>query len=443
MAMRGRIDRIEIENFKSYRGKQVIGPFTDFTAIIGPNGSGKSNMMDAIAFVLGISSRHLRGTGRLESLVYSSSEMGEGSASSVGASPAARGSGGARVTLVFVQGDEELHLARSITSSGASKYRVGNKAVSKEKYESTLADLGLITRARNFLIAQGEVESLASKDPRGLCQLIEKVSGSDAFAAEYEDLRKQKDAAEQATKYTFQEKRRITAEKKQMTAQRDEATRYDAKKREYERLRVEYFLVQLKSLQRECLAKEAAARALKEELAVGATPLAAAAQQIAAAKRARAGLHRKRQQGLKKYEKQRIAIGATKPAMSKLKKQIAHAEKRAKEKAAAAAKITRDLAQHERQLEELGDSIEAVEEEQGAEEERESVLAAKSDDLAVSAAQLAALEALKAEAQTKALELQSKADAEEGALSKMKEQHAAASEQNDDLLRRKGGFLIF
>lgn len=36
----GRIDRIEIENFKSYAGPQTIGPFLDFTAVIGPNGAG-------------------------------------------------------------------------------------------------------------------------------------------------------------------------------------------------------------------------------------------------------------------------------------------------------------------------------------------------------------------------------------------------------------------
>lgn len=32
---------IEIENFKSYKGRQIIGPFQRFTAIIGPNGSGE------------------------------------------------------------------------------------------------------------------------------------------------------------------------------------------------------------------------------------------------------------------------------------------------------------------------------------------------------------------------------------------------------------------
>lgn len=37
----GRLKYIELENYKSYKGKQVIGPFSVFTAIIGPNGSGK------------------------------------------------------------------------------------------------------------------------------------------------------------------------------------------------------------------------------------------------------------------------------------------------------------------------------------------------------------------------------------------------------------------
>lgn len=39
----GYLKLIEIENFKSYKGRQIIGPFHKFTAIIGPNGSGELN----------------------------------------------------------------------------------------------------------------------------------------------------------------------------------------------------------------------------------------------------------------------------------------------------------------------------------------------------------------------------------------------------------------
>lgn len=37
----GRVLRIELENFKSYKGRHVIGPFEQFTCIIGPNGAGR------------------------------------------------------------------------------------------------------------------------------------------------------------------------------------------------------------------------------------------------------------------------------------------------------------------------------------------------------------------------------------------------------------------
>lgn len=37
------LEFIEIDNFKSYKGKVIIGPLKKFTAVIGPNGSGKNN----------------------------------------------------------------------------------------------------------------------------------------------------------------------------------------------------------------------------------------------------------------------------------------------------------------------------------------------------------------------------------------------------------------
>lgn len=36
----GHLELLVVENFKSWRGRQVIGPFRRFTCIIGPNGSG-------------------------------------------------------------------------------------------------------------------------------------------------------------------------------------------------------------------------------------------------------------------------------------------------------------------------------------------------------------------------------------------------------------------
>ena len=32
---------MELENFKTYRGRVIIGPFKSFMAVMGPNGTGK------------------------------------------------------------------------------------------------------------------------------------------------------------------------------------------------------------------------------------------------------------------------------------------------------------------------------------------------------------------------------------------------------------------
>jgi structural maintenance of chromosome 4 len=59
-------------NFKSYAGRQEIGPFhKSFSAIVGPNGSGKSNTIDALLFVFGYRASKMR-QGKLSELIHNS-----------------------------------------------------------------------------------------------------------------------------------------------------------------------------------------------------------------------------------------------------------------------------------------------------------------------------------------------------------------------------------
>lgn len=50
--MPGLLERLVLENFKSYKGKHIIGPFTHFTAIIGPNGCGMYNLNEKKFLIL-------------------------------------------------------------------------------------------------------------------------------------------------------------------------------------------------------------------------------------------------------------------------------------------------------------------------------------------------------------------------------------------------------
>ena len=68
------IQEIILENFKSYAGKQVIGPFHKrFTSVVGPNGSGKSNLIESLLFVFGKKASWMR-LNKLYELIHSSAK---------------------------------------------------------------------------------------------------------------------------------------------------------------------------------------------------------------------------------------------------------------------------------------------------------------------------------------------------------------------------------
>lgn len=205
----GRIERLELENFKSYGGVHTIGPFQRFTAVIGPNGSGKSNLMDAISFVLGVNSRQLR-SNQLKDLVHNGLP---------GAVPATT----AYVTLVYeLDADEipgavakqELKFTRLISEKGVGSYRIDDRDVSFEIYQAQLKAIGILIKARNFLVFQGDVESIASKSPEELTKLFEQISTSDELRQEYEKALEEKNAADENTIFAYQKKKGLFAEKK-------------------------------------------------------------------------------------------------------------------------------------------------------------------------------------------------------------------------------------
>ncbi|CAN8279311.1 unnamed protein product [Cochlearia groenlandica] len=236
----GKILQLEMENFKSYKGHQLVGPFKDFTAIIGPNGAGKSNLMDAISFVLGVRTGQLRGS-QLKDLIYAFDDRDKEQ----------RGRK-AFVRLVYLMDDGlELHFTRTITSSGGSEYRIDNRVVSLDEYNGKLKSLGILVKARNFLVFQGDVESIASKNSKELTGLLEQISGSDELKKEYEELEEKKGSAEEKAALVYQKKKTIGTEKKLKKAQKEEAEKHLRLQEELKALKREHFLWQLYNIEKD------------------------------------------------------------------------------------------------------------------------------------------------------------------------------------------------
>ncbi|XP_073730993.1 structural maintenance of chromosomes 1A, like [Misgurnus anguillicaudatus] len=227
----GYLKLIEIENFKSYKGRQIIGPFHKFTAIIGPNGSGKSNLMDAISFVLAEKTSNLR-VKTLKDLIHGAP---------VGKPAANR----AFVTMVYqLDSGQDLSFSRIIIGS-SSEYRINSKVVPLAEYSEELEKLGILIKARNFLVFQGAVESIAMKNPKERTALFEEISRSGELAQEYDRRKKEMVKAEEDTQFNYHRKKNIAAERKEAKQEKEEAERYQRLKDEVVRANVQLQLFKL------------------------------------------------------------------------------------------------------------------------------------------------------------------------------------------------------
>ncbi|CAL8360111.1 unnamed protein product [Lota lota] len=210
----GYLKQIEVENFKSWRGKQILGPFMRFNCIIGTNGSGKSNIMDALGFVMAERASSLR--------VKYTKDLVHGAHTGRPVS----GTTGVSMTYCGVH-DEETVFYRKI-SGDSSEYYVNGAHVSLAKYKKDLESIGIVTKARNCLVFQGAVESIAMESPKERTKLFERISQSEEYAAEYDTKKVALQKAKDDTQFQFYKKRTATAERKQVSQEKAEAQKYQA-----------------------------------------------------------------------------------------------------------------------------------------------------------------------------------------------------------------------
>lgn len=201
-----------------------------------PTFSGKSNLMDAISFVLGVKSAQLRSS-QLKDLVYRDRSTND-PAADAGADDVDEYENDNNPTKAYVtafyetKDGKELRFTRTVNVKGVSEYKVNDRSVRYEEYNSRLEEQNILVKARNFLVFQGDVEAVASQSPKDLTKLIEQISGSYELKAEHERLKALQERAAENSTFNFNKKRGIAAEMKQFKEQKAEAERFEEMKQE-------------------------------------------------------------------------------------------------------------------------------------------------------------------------------------------------------------------
>jgi chromosome segregation protein len=254
-----RLQRLEINGFKSFSDRAELSFDRGVTAIVGPNGCGKSNVADAIVWVMGEqSAKSLRGD-RMEDVIFSGSDARKPTAAAevrlrlagvtstpslVFPPPASRlspesdGNGHVAAALdearqddVFEEIAREVEVTRRLYRSGESEYLINGEICRLRDVHELLMDTGLGAKAY-AIIEQGKIGLILSSRPTDRRQLIEEAAGVTKYKARRRAAALKLEAAQQNLT-------RIDDIIFEVEKQRNALKRQAAKARRYRRLREE------------------------------------------------------------------------------------------------------------------------------------------------------------------------------------------------------------
>jgi chromosome segregation protein len=285
-----RLERLEINGFKSFSDRSELAFDKGVTAIVGPNGCGKSNVADAITWVMGEqSAKSLRGD-KMEDVIFSGSDArkptaaaevrlrfsgvvksvtapaffdepanggnganglrhanghgyanGNGHANGNGDAHGA-GNGAGDRTLVAppreITAEEliqsvarEVEVTRRLYRSGESEYLIDGQTCRLRDVHELLMDTGLGAKAY-AIIEQGKIGLILSSRPTDRRQLIEEAAGVTKYKARRRSAELKLEAAQQNLT-------RIDDIVFEVEKQRGTLKRQAAKARRYQKLRDE------------------------------------------------------------------------------------------------------------------------------------------------------------------------------------------------------------
>ncbi|KAI8374154.1 P-loop containing nucleoside triphosphate hydrolase protein [Radiomyces spectabilis] len=226
------ITKMVLKNFKSYAGRQVIGPFhKSFSAIVGPNGSGKSNVIDALLFVFGYRANKMR-QGKLSELIHNSAKYPnlDSCAVEIHFQEIIDRDDSSKFDVVP---NSRLAISRQAYRNNASKYFINDKTSSYTEVTALLRARGIDLDHKRFLILQGEVESIAlmkakAKDDNddGLLEYLEDIIGTSKYKEPIEKTSAQLETLNEERLEKFNRVKYVAKEKDNLEEKKAEAESY-------------------------------------------------------------------------------------------------------------------------------------------------------------------------------------------------------------------------
>ncbi|XP_078612676.1 structural maintenance of chromosomes protein 4-like isoform X2 [Branchiostoma floridae x Branchiostoma japonicum] len=376
------ITHIVNENFKSYAGKKILGPFhKSFSCIVGPNGSGKSNVIDAMLFVFGYRAQKIRSK-KISVLIHNSDQHRDLTSCTVSVH---------FQKILDKPGDDfeivpgsKFVVSRTANKDNSSAYYVDGRRMQFKEVAALLRGHGIDLDHNRFLILQGEVEQISMMKPKaqtehdeGMLEYLEDIIGSSRFKEPIEQLDK---AVEELNEQRGEKLNRVKAvekEKDELEGSKNEAMAWLGAENEVTMSKHKLYQVYI----HECSTNEKLAAAKVAEIEQGMAGTNEELEKLETEKRDKAKDSKKANKALDKLQKE---CAASKEQFSeferqdvKLREDLKHAKGKDKKLKASLETEKKKLEEvklvpgkSEKEVEELSKKIEHLEKRQKVEEEK-------------------------------------------------------------------------
>jgi chromosome segregation protein len=252
-----RLRKIKMAGFKSFVEPTTILFPSEMVGIVGPNGCGKSNIVDAVRWVMGESSRHLRGA-TMDDVIFN----GSSSRKPVGL---------ASIELVFENSEgraggqyaryNEISIRRQVTRDGQSKYFLNATQCRRRDISDIFLGTGLGPRSY-AIIEQGMISRLIEAKPEELRVYLEEAAGISKYKERRRETENRIRHARENLDRLNDLREEVTKQLNRLKRQASAAERYKSLKQQERRVKAEVLALRWQSL--DCEEQERK-QALKEQ----------------------------------------------------------------------------------------------------------------------------------------------------------------------------------
>ena len=246
-----RLRKVKMAGFKSFVDPTTLVFPSDMVGIVGPNGCGKSNIVDAIRWVMGASSKHIRGD-TLDDVIFKGSSgrqpVGQASIELVFDNSAGK-AGGQYASYA------EIAVRRQVSRDGQSKYFLNGSSCRRRDVVDIFLGTGLGPRSY-AIIEQGMISRLIDAKPEELRVYLEEAAG----ISKYKERRRE---TENRIRHTRENLDRlndlideITKQIARIKRQANTAERYKTLKSQERRTKAELLLLKLQKLQEDLIQQQ-------------------------------------------------------------------------------------------------------------------------------------------------------------------------------------------